>query len=95
MKPESKALSEDEAKILRREYVLAALEFGGRCPEADTLLAALDRSDAKLLAAVRARQVPRDRAAVEPLVPDDLKALPPADRYGYATEVLPAFWAKE
>lgn len=92
-RPEGKALSEADEKTLRQQHTRAAVELRGRCPEADALLQ-LDRSDVGLLSSVRARQLALDREAAEPLVAEDLKALPAGDRYAYAIAVLPAFWPK-
>jgi hypothetical protein len=92
--PESKPLTDEQTALLRKKRTLAAVELRGTCPEADGFLQ-LDRSDVDLLAKVRSRQVVLDRAGTEPLVIEDLRALAPADRYAYATTVLPAFWTKD
>jgi hypothetical protein len=93
-RPEGKTLTEADEKTLRQQHTRAAVELRGRCPDADALLQ-FDRSDVKLLSAVRARQLAVDRVAAEPLVAEDLKALPAGERYAYAVAVLPAFWTKQ
>jgi hypothetical protein len=94
VRPEGKTLSEADEKTLRQQFIRAAVELRGRCPEAEALLQ-LDRSDVALLSSVRARQLVVDRAATETLMAEDLKALPAADRYSYAEAVLPSFWSKK
>jgi hypothetical protein len=91
--PEGKPLDDAAKATLRKQRALAALELRGACPEAEAALQ-FDRSDLALLKAVRVRQLVLDRAATEPLVGEDLAAIPEAERYAYATALLPAFWAK-